>query len=209
MSEYQLTTDVHITPTPLGAYYAVSSPEPEPARALILGMMSSDRTQPVSMDALSRYTGDTEDPLSLLYRMECAHWIEGRAESEILAARNIETDVPQLLSQLSGNGKALLTDSEGFYLANAGLAHELAEDLAIFAAEVATIQRKQSDLIRGNLRLGAPAMAVVDSGGNSELGFWPIHIGEHQFMLIVSGAPLFDRPAYLHLVWALCQRYNS
>lgn len=208
MSEYQLTTDVHIIPTPLGAYYAVSNPQPEPARALILGMMSSDTTQAVSIEALSRYTGDT-DPLPLLYRMESVHWIEGRAEAEALAAQHIETDVPQLLSQLSSNGKALLTDIQGFYLANAGFAHELAEDLAIFAAEVASIQSKQSDLIRGNLRLGAPAMAVVDSGGNSELGFWPLYIGEHQFMLIVSGMPLFDRPAYMHLVWALCQRYNT
>jgi hypothetical protein len=208
MSEYQLTTDVHVIPTPLGAYYAASNPQPEPARALILGLMAGDSTQSVSIETLSRLTGDT-DPLPLLYRMESVRWIEGRAEAEKLTAQHIETDVPELLSQLSGNGKALLTDIQGFYLANAGFAHELAEDLAIFAAEVASLQRKHSDLIRGNLRLAAPAMAVVDSGGNSELGFWPLYIGEHQFMLIVSGMPQFDRPAYMYLVWALCRRYNT
>lgn len=208
MIEYQLTTDVHIIPTSLGAYYAASNPQPGPARALIFGMMANDEMKPISMGALRRYTGDT-DPLPLLYRMENAHWIEGRAESERLATQHIETDVPKLLRQLSGNSKALLTDTQGFYLTNAGFAHEQAEDLAIFAAEIATIQRKQSDLIRGSLRLGVPAMAVVDSGGNSELGFWPLYIGDHQFMLIVSGIPLFDRPAYMHLIWALCLRYNT
>lgn len=208
MVEYQLTADVHIIPTSRGAYYAVSNPQPETARALIFAMMANDEMKSISMDALRRYTGNT-DPLPLLYRMENAHWIEGRAESEVLATQHIERDVPKLLGQLSGNGKALLTDAQGFYLTNAGFAHEQAEDLAIFAAEIATIQRKQSSLIRGNLRLGAPAMAVVDSGGNSELGFWPLYIGEHQFMLIVSGIPLFDRPAYMHLVWALCLRYNT
>ncbi len=207
MPEYQLTADVHVIPTSLGAYYAASNAQPEPARALIFGMMANDEMTSVSLDALRRYIGDS-DPLPLLYQMENARWIVGRAESEMLSTQHIEKDVPDLLRQLSGNGKALLTDTQGFYLTNAGFTHEQAEGLAIFAAEIATIQRKHAAMIRENLQLGVPAMAVVDSGGNSELGFWPLYIGEHQFMLIISGIPLFDRPAYMHLVWALCLRYN-
>jgi len=208
MPDYQLRDNVHIIPTPLGAYYATSSPQFGPARELILGIMAKDRTQTVSAETLRRYTGKT-DPLQLLYRMESVRWIKGLAETEKLAALHIETDVPELLSQLSSSGNALLTDVQGFYLVNAGFSSELAENLAIFAAEVAVMQNKHAELVQNNFQLGVPAMAVVDSSGSSELGFWPLYIGEHKLMLIVSGMPHFERDAYMHLIWALCRRYNT
>jgi hypothetical protein len=85
----------------------------------------------------------------------------------------------------------------------------VAEELAIFAAGISAIQDKHSELIRSKLRLGSPAMAVIDSGGNSELGFWPLYIGKQHFMLVISGIPRFDQQAYLHLIWVLCRRYNT
>lgn len=208
MSDYQLTQDVHIIPTPLGAYSAASNPQPDAARALILGIMASETSKKVSIETLRRYVGNG-DPLRLLYWMEQSKWIAGRAEAETLAAQHIETDVPYLLSQLSSDGKALLADHQGFHLVNAGYTQELAEELAIFAAGVATLQDKHAELIRSKLRLGTLAMAVIDSGGNSELGCWPLYIGAHHFMLVVSGIPRFDQQAYLHLIWALCRRYNT
>ena len=208
MSDYQLTQDVHIIPTPLGAYSAASSPQPDAAQLLILGIMANETTQKVSIETLRRYAGDG-DPLRLLYWMEKAKWIAGRAESETLAAQHIETDVPYLLSQLSSDGKALLADHQGFHLVSAGFTQELAEELAILAAEISIIQSKHSELIRNKLRLGTLAMAVIDSGGNSELGCWPLYIGKHHFMLVISGIPRFDQQAYLHLIWALCRKYNT
>jgi hypothetical protein len=208
MADYQLTQDVHIIPTPLGAYSAASTPEPDLARSLILGIMANEATQKVSVESLRQYVGKG-DPLQLLYWMEKSRWIAGRAESETLAAQRMETDVPFLLSQLSSDGKALLADHDGFHLVNAGFTQEVAEELAILAAEISTIQSKHSELIRSKLRLGSLAMAVIDSGGNSELGCWPLYIGKQQFMLVVSGIPRFDQQAYLHLVWALCRRYND
>jgi hypothetical protein len=207
MSEYQLTQDVHIIPTPLGAYCAASTPEPDAARALILGMMANETTQKVSLETVRKYVGKN-DPLQLLYWMEKSKWIVGRVESDTLSARHIESDLPFLLSQLSSEGTALLADHEGFFLVNAGFARELAEELAIFAAEISRIQGKYSALIRNKLRLGSLAMAVTDSGGNSELGCWPLYIGKHHFMLVISGIPRLDQPAYLHLVWALCRKYS-
>lgn len=208
MSDYQLTDNVHIIPTALGAYYATSNSNANPARKLILGMLANDSTQTVSVDQLRRYTGKS-DPLQLLFRMESVRWIKGLTETETLPAMHIETDVPRLLGQLSDTGKALLTDTQGFHLVNAGFTQELAEELAVFAAEVSALQRKHGELVRSKLNAGVPAMAIVDSGGISNLGFWPLYIGEHQFMLIVSGMPLFDRQAYMHLIWALCRRYSS
>ncbi|MGC2165510.1 MAG: hypothetical protein WA632_05805 [Gallionella sp.] len=208
MSDYQLTDNVHIIPTPLGAYYATSNPHAGPARELILGMLANDRTQTVSIEQLRRYTGKS-DPLQLLFRMESVRWIKGLVETETLPAMHIEADVPHLLGQLSDTGKALLTDTQGFYLVNAGFTQELAEELAVFAAEVSALQRKHGELIRSKLNVGVPAMAIIDSGGISNLGFWPLYIGEHQFVLIVSGMPVFDTQAYMYLIWALCLRYNT
>ncbi len=208
MSDYQLTHDVHIVPTPLGAYNAASSPQPDAARSLILGIMASETTQKVSVETLRQYVGDG-DPLQLLFWMEKSKWIAGRAESETLAAQHIETDVPFLLSQLSSNGKALLADHQGFHLVNAGFTQDVAEELAIFAAGISAIQDKHAELIKSKLHLGSMAMGMVDSGGNSELGCWPLYIGKHHFMLVVSGIPKFDQQAYLHLIWALCRRYNT
>ena len=208
MADYQLTQDVHIIPTPLGAYCAASNPQPDAARSLILGIMASETTQKVSVETLRQFVG-TGDPLQLLYWMEKSKWIAGRAESETLAAQHIETDVPFLLSQLSGDGMALLADHDGFHLVSAGFTQEVAEELAILAAEISTIQNKHSELIRNKLRLGTLAMAVIDSGGNSELGCWPLYIGKHQFMLVISGIPQFNQQAYLHLIWALCKKYST
>ena len=208
MHNYQLRDDIHIIPTPLGAYYATSSPKFGPARELILGMMASDSTQTVSAETLRRYTGSA-DPLQLLYRMESVRWIKGLAEAERLAALHIEADVPHLLGQLSSSGMALLADVQGFYLVYEGFSPELAEKLAIFAAEVAVIQSKHAELIQSGFQLSTPAMAVVDNSGFSELGFWPLYIGEYKFMLVVSGMPHFEREAYMHLIWSLCRRYNN
>ena len=208
MSEYQLTQDVHIIPTPLGAYCAASNSQPDAARSLILGIMASETTQKVSVETLRQYVGNA-NPLQLLYWMEKSKWIAGRAESETLAAQHIETDVPFLLSQLSSDGKALLADHQGFHLVNAGFTQNVAEELAIFAAGISAIQDRHSELIRSKLRLGSMAMAVIDSGGNSELGFWPLYVGKQHFMLVISGIPRFDQQAYLHLIWALCRKYNT
>lgn len=207
MSDYRLAEDVHIIPTPLGAFCAVSMPEPDAARSLIQGMLMHDTTQKVSLDTVRQYLGNN-DPLPLLYWMEKSKWIVGRAESDTLPARHIEADLPLLLRQISSDGMALLADHEGFFLVNAGFTRELAEELALFAAEISRVQEKYAGLIRNGLRKNTLAMAVTDSGGGSELGCWPLYIGKHHFMLVVSGMPRFDQPAYLHLVWALCRKYG-
>lgn len=208
MNDYLLSENVFLTPTPRGAYYAVAGPDAEPARAILQGLLSREQTFVASPDDLESWTGD-KDCLPLLYHMERIGWIEGKESSISLQARNIENDVPALLAELSEEGKALLADSHGFPLAQAGFAHELAEELALFGAELGALQNKYSALIRGSLRLPTPALGLVDAVGNSQVGAWPLYVGNQQFMLLVEGIPAFDRPAFLQLVWALCWRYGS
>jgi len=208
MNDYSLSENVYLTPTPRGAYYAVAGPEPEPARAVLQGLMSRDCTRKTSMEDLKVWTKET-DNLALLYRMERINWVAGQPEPLELGARNLETDMPALLAQLSAEGRALLADTHGFPLAQAGFPHELAEELALFGAEIAILQNKYSSMIRGNLRLASPALGLVDVAGNSQLGAWPLYVGSQQFMLLIEGMPMFDRPAFMQVVWSLCWRYGN
>ena len=52
------------------------------------------------------------------------------------------------------------------------------------------------------------AWALINAGGMSNMGFWPLFIGKHRFVLIISGAPKLDQPAMLDLVWLLFRRYG-
>jgi len=208
MNDYSLSESIFLTPTPRGAYYATASPEPEAARAVLQGLMSRDTTGPASPEDLQAWTGES-DNLALLYRMERINWVAGQAEGQTLAARNLEDDMPRYLAELSAEGRALLADTHGFPLAQAGFAHELSEELALFGAEIAGLQNKYSNMIRGSLRLASPALGLVDAAGNSQLGAWPLYVGSQQFMLIIEGMPMFDRPAFLQLVWGLCWRYGA
>jgi hypothetical protein len=208
MNDYALTDNIFLSPTPKGAYYATASPEPEPARAVLQGLMSHDATRIAALDEIAGWSGDP-DCLPLLYRMERVNWLAGAAEPAELQVRNMEADMPAALAQLSADGRALLADTQGFPLAQSGFHHEIAEELALFGAEVANLQHKYGSLIRGNLRLASPAMGLLDSAGNSQLGAWPLYVGQQQFMLLVEGMPKFDQPAFLQIVWSLCWRYGG
>jgi hypothetical protein len=55
--------------------------------------------------------------------------------------------------------------------------------------------------------LGSHAWAVVDFFGNSQVGFWPLFIGNNRFVVVISGIPHFNQPELVSLVWALTIRY--
>lgn len=208
MNNYALIENSFLSPTPKGAYYATASPESEPARAVLQGLMRYEVTRTAELDEIAAWTGGT-DNLALLYRMERVKWLVGKPETSSLEVRNLETDMPAVLAQLSDEGRALLADTQGFPLAQAGFHHEIAEELALFGAEIANLQQKYGNLIRGNLRLTSAAMGLMDSAGNSQLGAWPLYIGSQQFMLLIEGMPKFDQPAFLQVVWSLCWRYGG
>jgi len=45
--------------------------------------------------------------------------------------------------------------------------------------------------------------------GNSQVGFWPIFVGEHRFGLVIGGLPQLNQAALISLVWALMMRYGQ
>ena len=50
---------------------------------------------------------------------------------------------------------------------------------------------------------------IVDMAGNSRVGFWPLFVGDHRFVLALGGLPALNHPALVELVWSLTVRYGG
>jgi hypothetical protein len=64
-------------------------------------------------------------------------------------------------------------------------------------------------MLVNNLTIDSHAWAIVDAFGSSQLGFWPLFIGNSQFVITISGIPHFNRPDFVTLIWALSTRYQQ
>ncbi len=209
MSNYQIAENRYIVPTPAGAYYAVSSRSDDVARKLLFHLLIQNNTQPFDLEVLNSwgFHDDGDDILDLIYRMQNLGWIQGSVVSKDAPLGTIEEEVPQLLETLTINGKSLLADSEGFYLATHGFPHEAAEEISALSADLAKLHERHKGLLKNNLSITVSAWGVVDAAGNSQLGFWPIYIGSSRFVLVLSGLPNLNQPAFVDLVWLLGRRY--
>ncbi len=211
MSEYQLRAERYVLPTPAGAFYAVSSDSKDLARQVLFGLMNESHSQILSMDLLKQFTGLESDgeALELLYRMQQLGWIQAEDQPREGPQGMLEDVLPGLLSVLSGSGKALLADQQGFYLATHGFSHEAAEELSALSADIASLHQRHSGLLRNNLGIDSSAWAVVDASGDSHLGCWPVFIGDQRFSLVLGGVPQMNQSAFTKLVWMLSKRYRG
>ncbi|MDI6750775.1 MAG: hypothetical protein QMD73_11420 [Rhodocyclaceae bacterium] len=211
MPDYTLNSGVYVNVTPAGVYRAVAGNQNDAARALIGRLLSLPETPLLDQANLAELAGGSSeaDFVELLYRLQELGWLAGSKDRREAPDLNMERDVPRLLAELSGAGKALLADSQGFYLANVGFVHEVVEELAALAASIASLQARHSGLLDKNLRLPPGGWAAVDAAGNGQLGFWPLLIGNQKFVLSIAGTPAFDRPAFVDLVWWLSRRYAA
>lgn len=211
MTAFQLNQGVYVTPTPAGAYYCVASEEDSPSRRLLNTLLTKKETPLISPQELRQWNDfeSEEKALELLYHTQSLGWIEGLDAQQHAPPGTLETTLPSLLSQLSGAGKALLADSQGFYICSEGFPHESAEELSALSADIASLQLRHQRLLQNNLGLGTSAWSLVDAAGNSQLGFWPMFIGDQRFVLVISGIPHLNKPAFTRLVWSLCKRYGT
>ncbi len=211
MSEFRLLAERHVIPTPAGVFYAVASDSKDLARQLLFSLMDSGNSQMLTMAFILESTGlDSEqEALELLHRMQSLGWLQAIDEPVDAPEGMLEDTLPEFLSVLSASGKALLADQQGFYLATYGFSHEAAEELSALSADVASMHKRHSGLLRHNLGLDSSAWAVVDAGGDNYLGFWPLYIGEHRFSLVIGGVPQLAQSAFTNLVWSLSMRYRG
>lgn len=209
MANHSLAEGVYIHPTPAGTYYAISSTEKNPSRRMIQSLLTKESTPLLTLEGLKAWSDiyDEEQVLTLLHHAQGLGWVQGLEESKICNDEPLETQLPKLLKSLSVNGKVLLADQQGFYLASSGFPHEVAEELSALSADLATMHTRRSGLLVNNLGMASSAWAIVDAAGNGKIGFWPLFIGSQRFVLVVSGLSQFNHPDFVNLIWVISRRY--
>ncbi len=210
MPDYVLSKDCYIYPAPAGAYYAVSSSKQETLRSFLLELMQLSETPKLTENLLMELSGlEKEDALALLYQLQSLGLIQGLDQPLFVSNEALEDILPSKLKELSGNKKSLLADDQGFYIATHGFHHESAEELAGLAAELSRLQERYASLLTGNLNYKSTALGLINAGGQSDIGFWPVFIGDLRFTLVLAGVPYFNKNVIVELVWILVSRYRS
>jgi len=131
-------------------------------------------------------------------------------DQEHLPDSNLSRFLPTVLPSLSTRQRVVLTESgEGLYLDFAGVTQDEAEELSALAAEVRDVAMRRHKLLADHMDVHSSAFAIVDPAGNSDLGFWPLHVGQNMFTLTIQGIPRFNTQAFRWLVWVLCERYGE
>lgn len=200
----------YILPSPAGAYYCISSKETEPVKQFLQKLFIEKQTIQFDSKVLDNlFTDKTNDQQTLLRHIQDLKWLQVFDQEKQAPNGTIEQILPNILQQLSSEGKSLLADDQGFYLASTGFTHEAAEELSALSGDLSSLYVRHQGIIKGNLNIKSSAFSLVDAAGYSQLGFWPIYIGQLMFVLVISGAPRFDQTAFVDLVWSLHKRYFS
>lgn len=210
MENYLLTQGLFVLPTPAGAYYCVSAPDPTLARIMLRAMMDGESSHRLTLENLISWSQvDEEETLETLYKAQAMGWIEGFEERHAAPEEIIEQLLPKLLPKLSGSGKVILADYQGFSIYSLGFSNETAIYLSAISADIASMHERRLDILHDKLEFWTSAWALVDAAGNSQVGFWPIYIGEHRFVLVIGGVPHLNQPVLTQLIWALNKRYGN
>jgi len=198
----------YLAVTPAGAFFAVAAPSPDAVRKFIWRLLALPSTPNANElnscldDELARTTPD------LIERLIGLGWLRYLATQDSARLISPELLFPQLLTQLSDRGRALLADHQGLQIANGGFSDADAAGLAALSADANALAQRCAMLLPEMGSNLARAWATVDAAGNSQIGVWPIHLPDRQFALVIEGRPLFIRDAFQQLVWCLMRRYG-
>ncbi len=210
MDTFTLNDGVFINVTPRGAYYATQSNNEDPARTFIHKLLQYEEMPQLSSETLSELSSNNaEDAMSLLHNMQKIRLISGHDKAESIQQGSLEDLLPSLLKGLSESEKVLLAEKSGLYLGVSGFPHEAAEELAAISASLSEVYQRHKGLLQGNLGFNQNAWGLIDAAGNSEVGFWPLYVGENQFTLVVDGLPQLNTPSFKQLIWILMKRYGE
>lgn len=211
MSEFKLIEGLYLYPTPAGAYQAVSAPDPDKSRRFLQRLLQQSQTPALSLEQLCFLAESAEETkvLELLHHCQKLGWVQG-VDAELAVPHGAFEDIfPAMLGKMSEDGKVLLADDQGFYLACSGFPHEVAEELSALSADLMTVHKRRSGLLINNLGIASHAWAVVNAFGCSQIGFWPLFIGGHTFVIAISGIPHFNQDEFVSLIWTLSTLYTK
>lgn len=192
---------------PAGAYYATFSSESDDMRALLLQLLSADTQVPYLPALMEKLTGlDRDGAMAMLDEMCTRNFVELVPNPHPVVDGPLEEVLPALIAPL-GEGKVLLADEQGFSLAHKGFQPEEEEAVAGLAADVMMLAERHERLINSQLELYGCSWALVNSVGQSDLGFWVITVGRERFLLIIEGMPYLNRKPFVDLTSILIRRY--
>ncbi len=212
MSEYILQDDLYLGVTPAGCYYAVqdSTDEDEAGRTFLRRLLQNPETILLNKQIASEYSGlDEDSSLEFIHWLQNAGLVYGTETLEEAPQDRLEDILPDLLRPTADSTKVVIAESQGLYLGAAGFPHEAAEELAAMSTELIKTYDRHKPLLNGNLRLKQRGWGLIDGTGSSEIGFWPLFIGDEVFTLIAEGMPQFNQTAFRQLIWALSIRYDN
>lgn len=200
----------YLAVTPSGAYYVASRATADVASRLITHILGRTESPPLNDDTLHQITGQSssDDARSLVESLGQLGFITALDKPRHVPKGALEESLPPLLGSLSSRKRVLVADAEGFYVASTGFNHETAEELSALSADLASLSERRRGALLGNLRLAGSNWALVDASGNSQVGFWPLHLGGTHFVLVVAGVPRFNQWTYADLIWTLSHRYS-
>lgn len=211
MPPFKLIDGLFLYPTPAGAYHAVSGLESDKPRRFLNRLLQQEQTPALNLTQLLRLMefDDEEEAFRQLLYCQKRGWVQGVDRVLHSPQGALEKLLPDLLGTISENGKVLLADEQGFYLACSGFPHEVAEELSALSAELAIVHQRRSGLLINHLGIASQAWAITDSSGNSQIGFWTVFVGNHRFVLGIEGVPSFNQAEFVTLIWALTLRYTK
>ncbi len=210
MSEYILQDNLYLGITPAGSYYAVQDSTDEAGRNFLKRLLQNPETIQINTQIASEYSGlDESSSLEFIHWLQNAGLVYGTETIEGAPQESLEDILPDLLRPIADSTKVVIAESQGLYLGTAGFTHEAAEELAAMSTELIKTYDRHKPLLSGNLRLKQRGWGLIDGTGSSEIGFWPLFIGDEIFTLIAEGMPQFNQPAFRQLIWALSIRYDN
>ncbi len=210
MSEYILQDNLYLGITPAGSYYAVQDNTDEAGRRFLRRLLQNPETLLLNTQIASEYSGlDEGSSLEFIHWLQNAGLVYGTETIEEAPQERLEDILPNLLRPIADSQKVVIAESQGLYLGAAGFTHEAAEELAAMSTELIKTYDRHKPLLSGNLRLKQRGWGLIDGTGSSEIGFWPLFIGDEVFTLIAEGMPQFNQPAFRQLIWALSIRYDN
>lgn len=221
--QFELLRRCYARPTPAGAYYAVSTPPDlhDAACRLLYGLLclpaSPELRLPLLRQLVAPYPSmsvqdsafSDHDVLAIVHDLQLAGFLEGLPSPDYAPEGALEDVLGDLLRPLSSNGRVLLVDGMGFPVAGHGFPPDAADALAAFSADLGMLHERHHQALRATTTLATGAWALVDGAGNSQVGFWPLHVGTERFVLIIAGLPRTNHPQLTALIWALCARYGQ
>jgi len=204
----------YLVPTPKGAYYLTQNSVETWQKEVLKKLFSLPYSPQINNKTLQKlFNLKINKDMSVLkekidefQKLKLIKIVDKAIEAP---TRNFEENLNYLFDQVLKENKIILSDSQGFCVANHGFPTEMGEEISVLSADIAIMHKRRAIEINKKLGLKSQAWSMVDEAGTSCLGFWPLNINQETFVITIEGTPFFDKPSIVSLVWILYLHYGN